>query len=556
MKRIKLLILISLSASLISNPTFAAVKAGSSCSKLNSTSTVAGIKYTCIKSGNKLIWNLGVKIGPTAKPVCTQQTISALLQGARQVNINQAGAQAAWKNYLETRNLVLQYQYTNMNLSSSYSSLANRWYRTAQENLASADSLRESFNRLNALCSPSYVNLPERVVLYDPMNDPNNWREIPSFVEPDISVSFSNLGTRLTCNKPWAKKWKDELVGIGYSLYSVSPNNFNVNNVDQIQMGNSPGFSFDRSKNIASSSNILELVSEWAFESGDQLCGKVLAPPNIPEILKSELKKDAVSIAVWLIIQSPKPASTKLDVEWWGKLLRIELISNTPFPNKSTVFEAKVGAPAPGGGFIGYVAPTTQSWGRFIEVATIPGFACIDASSRISIAQASGKRGPNIPCKDSSGNPYSAIFDDLAQNFENCSGKLISYNGVGRALLATKQLAELCDSSKGKQGLAKLIYDLNWNGFDDWFLPTEDEVRLILGASKDLKRCLVPIYTDGRAGGQLITSTISNDYLGKPLVLMGVDPTERTCTTGQVSGQYAFSPPTAGGSAFMIRYYP
>jgi hypothetical protein len=37
----------------------AAVKAGDKCSKLNATSTSAGKKYTCIKSGNKLVWNKG-----------------------------------------------------------------------------------------------------------------------------------------------------------------------------------------------------------------------------------------------------------------------------------------------------------------------------------------------------------------------------------------------------------------------------------------------------------------------------------------------------------------
>ncbi|CAN2187775.1 hypothetical protein MCEMRE249_00434 [Candidatus Nanopelagicaceae bacterium] len=46
----------------------AAVKAGDKCSKLNATSTNAGKKFTCIKSGNKLIWNKGVKVTTPAKP--------------------------------------------------------------------------------------------------------------------------------------------------------------------------------------------------------------------------------------------------------------------------------------------------------------------------------------------------------------------------------------------------------------------------------------------------------------------------------------------------------
>ena len=52
----------------------AAVKAGSACTKLNSTSVSSGVKFTCIKSGSKLVWNKGVKVStptasPSAKPV-------------------------------------------------------------------------------------------------------------------------------------------------------------------------------------------------------------------------------------------------------------------------------------------------------------------------------------------------------------------------------------------------------------------------------------------------------------------------------------------------------
>jgi M6 family metalloprotease-like protein len=38
------------------------VKAGASCKKIGSTTVISGKKYTCIKSGKKLIWNKGIKI--------------------------------------------------------------------------------------------------------------------------------------------------------------------------------------------------------------------------------------------------------------------------------------------------------------------------------------------------------------------------------------------------------------------------------------------------------------------------------------------------------------
>jgi M6 family metalloprotease-like protein len=49
----------------------AAVKAGGTCTKLKSTTTVSGYKYTCIKSGKKLIWSKGVKVVATPKPTAT-----------------------------------------------------------------------------------------------------------------------------------------------------------------------------------------------------------------------------------------------------------------------------------------------------------------------------------------------------------------------------------------------------------------------------------------------------------------------------------------------------
>ena len=50
---------------------FAAVKSGQSCSKVGSTSISKGLKYTCIKSGKKLVWNKGVKVVPVVKPTPT-----------------------------------------------------------------------------------------------------------------------------------------------------------------------------------------------------------------------------------------------------------------------------------------------------------------------------------------------------------------------------------------------------------------------------------------------------------------------------------------------------
>ncbi len=44
----------------------AVVKAGAKCSKHKVTTTVKGMKYTCIKSGNKLVWSKGVPVKKAA----------------------------------------------------------------------------------------------------------------------------------------------------------------------------------------------------------------------------------------------------------------------------------------------------------------------------------------------------------------------------------------------------------------------------------------------------------------------------------------------------------
>ena len=50
-----------------------ATLAGKSCSKAGITKVSAGIKYTCTKSGKKLIWNKGVKVAVKARPTLAPQ---------------------------------------------------------------------------------------------------------------------------------------------------------------------------------------------------------------------------------------------------------------------------------------------------------------------------------------------------------------------------------------------------------------------------------------------------------------------------------------------------
>jgi len=69
------------------SPVHALTKAGAKCSKAGVTSTYAGKKYTCIKSGKSLVWNKGVtvkKATVTKKAVCPAKSSQDIDPGITQ----------------------------------------------------------------------------------------------------------------------------------------------------------------------------------------------------------------------------------------------------------------------------------------------------------------------------------------------------------------------------------------------------------------------------------------------------------------------------------------
>ena len=68
-----LAVLVAISLLGIAPADAAAVKAGAKCSKHKVTTTVKAMKYTCIKSGNKLVWSKGVpvkKVSDAMQGIC------------------------------------------------------------------------------------------------------------------------------------------------------------------------------------------------------------------------------------------------------------------------------------------------------------------------------------------------------------------------------------------------------------------------------------------------------------------------------------------------------
>ena len=99
-RRLSFLMVLALCVAPLPQASAAIAKAGASCAKLKATSVVKGKKFTCIKSGKKLIWDKGVVVKATVtKPSPTPSNSTPLsacpkLDLADQSGISQLRANA------------------------------------------------------------------------------------------------------------------------------------------------------------------------------------------------------------------------------------------------------------------------------------------------------------------------------------------------------------------------------------------------------------------------------------------------------------------------------
>jgi M6 family metalloprotease-like protein len=69
-KALALVVSVTFLSSLLTSPALGAVKPGATCTKAGATTNASGKKFTCVKSGKKLIWNKGVNFAkPASKPI-------------------------------------------------------------------------------------------------------------------------------------------------------------------------------------------------------------------------------------------------------------------------------------------------------------------------------------------------------------------------------------------------------------------------------------------------------------------------------------------------------
>lgn len=91
MRRLALLLLLLFPLAALQSPAEAATKAGQTCKKLGSKTTSNGMRFTCIKSGKRMVWSKGVSVKPVAPVV--------LKTGVEKWRELGSGANAVWDQW-------------------------------------------------------------------------------------------------------------------------------------------------------------------------------------------------------------------------------------------------------------------------------------------------------------------------------------------------------------------------------------------------------------------------------------------------------------------------
>jgi cytochrome b involved in lipid metabolism len=77
-------LLTALFLNVLSMPSQAATIAGTTCPKVGTTKTTGGVKYFCVKSGKKLVWNKGTAVKATSSPKPSVSATPSPTQSATQ----------------------------------------------------------------------------------------------------------------------------------------------------------------------------------------------------------------------------------------------------------------------------------------------------------------------------------------------------------------------------------------------------------------------------------------------------------------------------------------
>jgi len=202
-KRLPLIIATTLIACLCVFPAHSAVKAGSSCKKIGSISFTSTKKFTCVRSGKKLLWNKGVSLVPVApkvQPATTPTPTPTPTPTATPVEAPRTPTSALSQSteYLD----VSQCKLINANNELTNQSFQQSPYRVKNTQPIRALIFPIDFPDLVAKTSPDsdFSSLTESISsFYSQMSDGRSkfsWTIHPKYVRYGENVADAKLGGR------------------------------------------------------------------------------------------------------------------------------------------------------------------------------------------------------------------------------------------------------------------------------------------------------------------------------------------------------------------------
>jgi hypothetical protein len=172
MTRARIVVAFLLALSLATAPSFASVKAGAKCTKAGAFATAGGKKFTCIKDGNKLVWNKGVAVvkpKPSVTPAPTSSPAAKPVEPnpvATSTPTSNLGDFEAWSTNIDAKTLSDQAQRNFLSWAQSRAGTKTNHVQLIQESpYANRIAILKKADDLGAQLFSSYFPQGSRTVI-------------------------------------------------------------------------------------------------------------------------------------------------------------------------------------------------------------------------------------------------------------------------------------------------------------------------------------------------------------------------------------------------------